>query len=271
MATLTKTATIRLRKQRTRAFADLNCFPYNANLEKARSAGSVSPVMIKAPINVFQRLARQWDAMHPYNAAQVLKIEGTPSPSALQEAWHDALNDLGLGRVHVNGRGFYFECLNGEMSLYGVRVVPAGTSLEDYISEQLNRRFDNPAEPPFRPFVLRVDGYYYAGVIYHHWVADSVSIRTVLREWFVRLFDPKNSIHRPVQLADNSYRRFFSLLRSGTAMGQGLLTATRWASSAWRAVASSGGFIARARRGEVSWRLPLSYRWPTWFAPVAPR
>src|SRR5437773_331558 len=82
--------------------------------------------------------------------------------------------------------------------------------------------------PPFRPFVLRGDGFYYAGVIYHHWVADSVSIRTVLREWFVRLFDPKNSIHRAVQLADGGYRRFFSILRSGTAMGQGLLTATRW-------------------------------------------
>ena len=205
--------------------------------------------MIKAPINVFQRLARQWDAMHPYNAAQVLKIEGVPSPSALQEAWHDALNDLGLGRVHVNGRGFYFECLNGEMSLYGVRVVPAGTSLEDYISEQLNRRFDNPAEPPFRPFVLRGDGYYYAGVIYHHWVADSVSIRTVLREWFVRLFDPKNSIHRPVQLADGGYRRFFSILRSGTAMGQGLLTATRWASS-----------MRRARRVEERNGMDLSVR-----------
>src|SRR5258706_3677489 len=106
-------------------------------LSNARLVGSVFADMTKAPINVFQRLARQWDEMHPYNAAQVLKIEGTPSPSALQEAWHDALNDLGLGRVHVNGRGFYFECLNGEMSLYGVRVVPPGTSLEDYISEQL--------------------------------------------------------------------------------------------------------------------------------------
>ena len=188
-----------IEKQQPRPFANLNRSLYNASLSAGSPAepglpshvhGLVSPVMIKAPINVFQRLARQWDALHPYNAAQVLKIEGVPSSSALQEAWHDALNDLGLGRVHVNGRGFYFECLNGEMSLYGVRVVPSGTSLEDYISEQLNRRFDNPAEPPFRPFVLRGDGFYYAGVVYHHWVADSVSIRTVLREWFVRLFDP---------------------------------------------------------------------------------
>jgi hypothetical protein len=62
--------------------------------------------MTQAPINVFQRLARQWDEMHPYNAAQVLKIEGAASRLDLQEAWHDALNDLGLGRVHVNGADF---------------------------------------------------------------------------------------------------------------------------------------------------------------------
>jgi hypothetical protein len=187
--------------------------------------------MMTSPINVFQRLARQWDAMHPYNAAQILKIDGSATPSALQQAWHDALNDLGLGRVRIDGTSFSFECLNGEMSLYGVKVVPAGTKLEDYISEQLNRRFDNPAEPPFRPFVLFENGYYYAGVVYHHWVADSVSIRKVLREWFVRLYDPKNSCRKPIELADGGYRRFFSIMRSGSAVGQGLLTATRWASS----------------------------------------
>jgi hypothetical protein len=70
-------------------------------------------------------------------------------------------------------------------------------------------------------------------VIYHHWVADSVSIRTVLREWFVRLFDPKKIpfIAKPCSWPNGSYRRFFSILRSGAAMGQGLLTATRWASA----------------------------------------
>ncbi len=201
-------------------------------LRTALRSGPDTPVMMTATINVFQRLARQWDAMHPYNAAQILKIEGTPSPAALQNAWHDALNDLGLGRVRMGGNNSYsFECLNGEMSLYGVRVVPPGTSLEDYISEQLNRRFDNPAEPPFRPFVLMGNGFYYAGVVYHHWIADSVSIRTVLREWFVRLYDEKNSHRQAVHLANGGYRKFFSILRSGAAMGQGLLTATRWASS----------------------------------------
>src|SRR5687768_16008251 len=117
-------------------------------------AAAAHPALGMTPtstINVFQRLARQWDEIHPYNAAQILKISGMPNLVSLQEAWHDAMNDLGLGRVRGGGRRskFFYECLNGEMTHYGVKPVPAGTPLEDYVSEQLNRRFDNPSEPPF--------------------------------------------------------------------------------------------------------------------------
>jgi hypothetical protein len=172
---------------------------------------------------------------HPYNAAQILKIQGSADPAALHMAWHDTLNSLGLGRVRFEGHGFHYECLNGEMSLYGIRVVRPGISLEDHISEQLNRRFDNPAEPPFRPFVLFEKGFYYLGVVYHHWVADSVSIRTVLREWFVRLFDPARATHKPVHLPDRGYSRFFEMLNGVSAIGHGVLTAARWASALRRA------------------------------------
>ena len=144
-------------------------------------------------LNVFQRLWREWDQIHPYNAAQILQIKGVPDIDALQQAWHDAMDDLGLGRVHLKGRNFYYECLNGEMVHYGVRVAPPGVSLEDHVSDQLNKPFNNPAEPPFRPFVVVGDGHYHAGIIYHHWVADSVSIRTLLREWFVRVYDPSKA------------------------------------------------------------------------------
>lgn len=201
-------------------------------------------------INVFQRLARQWDEIHPYNAAQVLKLSGTPNLAAMQDAWHDAMNDLGLGRVRSGDRrsSFFYECLNGEMSHYGVKPVPPGTSLEEYLSEQLNRRFDNPLEPPFRPFVLAEDGHYYAGVIYHHWIADSVSIRTLLREWFVRLFDRSQARKTPVKLAEAGYRKFLMFEGPG-AMGRGLLSATRWASS-----------MRRARRVDVRGKFDLSVR-----------
>jgi hypothetical protein len=187
--------------------------------------------MASSTLNVFQRLARQWDAAHPYNAAQVLKIQGTPDPATLHGAWHDTLNALGLGRVRLDGGSFSYELLNGEISLYGICVVKPLVTLEDHISEQLNRRFDNPSEPPFRPFVLAGDGFYYLGVVYHHWVADSVSIRTVLREWFVRVFDPKKATHTPVRLPQHGYRRFFDVIEQASAMGHGLLTAARWAST----------------------------------------
>jgi hypothetical protein len=186
---------------------------------------------MSAILNIFQQLARQWDQIHPYNAAQILKIRGHADLPALQAAWHHAINALGLGRVRLDGNSFSYECLNGEMSLYGIRVVPLGLTLEEYVSEELNRKFDNPAEPPFRPFVLFGDGFYYAGVIYHHWVADSISIRTVLHEWFVRLFDPPQACHRPVQLAHAGYRTFFNIQKNAASFGLGLLGATRWASS----------------------------------------
>ncbi|MFI5378579.1 MAG: hypothetical protein ACHRHE_04725 [Tepidisphaerales bacterium] len=209
-----------------------------------------------ATLNVFQRLARQWDVIHPYNAAQILKIQGAPDADLWQNAWHDALNDLGLGRIHFEGRRYHFECLNGEMSHYGVRVLEQGSqNLEEFISEQLNRRFDNPSEPPFRPFILVENGYYYAGVVYSHWVADSVSIRVVLREWFVRVFDAAMASRTPVRLASGGYRRFFGA-GGGAAIGHGLMTAAHWAS-----------MLRRARRVEVRRGYDCSVRWTMRYTP----
>jgi hypothetical protein len=184
--------------------------------------------MSASALNIFQRLARQWDQVHPYNAAQILKLRGAPAVAELQAAWHAALNDLGLGRVRMCGDSFSFECLNGDMTFYEVRRAPAGVGLEDWISAELNRRFDDPEEPPFRPFVLVEDGSYYLGVVYHHWVADSVSIRTVLREWFVRLFDPGKAQALPVRLPHSGYSQFFNLMHRAAAVGHGVLNAVRF-------------------------------------------
>jgi hypothetical protein len=205
--------------------------------------------MMFSRINVFQRLARQWDEVHPYNAAQVLKISGAPPAQRIAAAWHDTLNDLGLGRVHVTGGNLSYECLNGEMSLYGARLLPPGINFEGFISEQLNRRFDNPAEPPFRPFILPQDGFYYMGVVYHHWIADSVSIRGVLREWFARIHDPEAAGRTQARLAGGGYRDFFGIHRGAAAMGQGLLSATRWAST-----------LRNVRRVEIRTDLNLAVR-----------
>src|SRR5687767_8930403 len=90
-----------------------------------------------APLHVFQRLLLQWDDLHPYNAGQVLKIAGPADTARLTDAWEHTLANLGLGRVRRNGRHFHHQTLNGEMQQYGVRALPAGTNLCDFISAEL--------------------------------------------------------------------------------------------------------------------------------------
>ena len=183
-----------------------------------------------APLNVFQRLLLQWDGLHPYNAGQIMKIAGRADAGRLSRAWEETLAELGLGRVRRSGRQFRHEALNGEMERYPVRLLPAGTDLCSFVSDELNRPFDNEAEPPFRPFVLEEGGHHYAGVIYHHWVADSVSIRVLLREWFYRIYAPERARRRPLKHASDGYWSIFGPSRTDWGIGGGLLLSARWSS-----------------------------------------
>jgi hypothetical protein len=146
--------------------------------------------MCALALNVFQRLIRTWDAVYPYNAAQVLKLRGRADVAAVNAAWQQAMASLGLGRVRIVGHEAEYVALNGTADRYPVRVVPAGTSLEDLLADGLNRPFNDPEEPPFRPFLIQGPDAFHFGLVYQHWVADSVSIRLLFREWCSRLYAP---------------------------------------------------------------------------------
>ena len=161
-------------------------------------------------LNIFQRLARRWEAVHPYNAAQVLRISGRVAASHASDAWAQSLRHLGLGRVRLLDQSrFCHDVLNGEFQRYPLRVLPPGESLDAHLTAELNRPFDRPDEPPFRPFLLPGDGEFYFGVVYQHWVADSVSIRAVLREWFTRIFDPGAARSSPLRTSSRGYAELF--------------------------------------------------------------
>jgi hypothetical protein len=149
--------------------------------------------MHAAAMNVFQRLVRSWDAVYPYNAAQVLKLRGRADVRAVNTAWQQAMAGLGLGPVRVVEGAAHYAQLNGQADRFPVHILPADTCLEAVLTEGLNRPFDDPAEPPFRPFLIQGADAFYFGVIYQHWVADSVSIRLLLREWCSRLLDAANA------------------------------------------------------------------------------
>jgi hypothetical protein len=183
-------------------------------------------------LNLFQRLVLQWDAIHPYNAAQAIKLQGVPNVASIRVAWHEAMAALGLGRAHVERDTFYFEHLNGEMPRDIVRhVVDNGdATLETFLSHELNHRFDEHDVCPFRPFVLEAGGDHYAGVVYHHWVADGVSIRELLRQWFLRWHDPDRARREPLKLPRDGYWSLFGPFAGRWQLGDGLLNGMRWTS-----------------------------------------
>ena len=165
---------------------------------------ATAPIPPSARLNVFQHLMRRWDAVHPYNAAQAIHVLGTPERAAWEAAWQSTLLATGLGSVAVDANRYRFEPLNGHAGAYAVRL-PA-TCLAQHVSAELNRRFDDPREPPFRPFVVPATGGFYAGVVYQHWLADSAAIRLLMREWFVRAHDPAAAGRRPLRLPTCGYR-----------------------------------------------------------------
>ena len=162
------------------------------------------PTAAATPFNVFQQLMRRWDAVHPYNAAQAVRIRGTPDRARLEAAWQSALLATGLGSVAIDGDRYRFQSLNGHAAAYAVRHCSGG--LAGHISAELNRPFDDPHEPPFRPFLV-ADGpdQFYAGVVYQHWVGDSAAVRLLVREWFVRAYDPVQAGTGPLRLPRGGY------------------------------------------------------------------
>jgi hypothetical protein len=125
-----------------------------------------------APLNVFQRLARTWDAVHPYNAAQACRVAGASSHAEAAVAWSAVMRDLG---IEPTGRSFDVACLADD------------ADLSQHFTRELNRPFPEAMSSPFRPFIRRADGSTWLGIVYRHAAADSVSVRDVLYRWLARI------------------------------------------------------------------------------------
>ncbi len=153
--------------------------------------------MRPVPLNIFQRTQRTWDAIHPYNAGQAMVLDGRMfSTPDIENAFNLALRDLGLGTFVCVGDRYWIDRADAAHA-----TVAEATHLEQHVSTEMNRPFDPLAALPFRPFVYRSnDGEQTLGVIYQHWVADSVAIRSVMRAWLSRLLDRPDLRPPPVRL-----------------------------------------------------------------------
>ncbi len=181
-----------------------------------------------AKFNVFQRLVRQWEQLHPYNGVQAIEVRGHADLAESRTAWTESLEFLNLGAVCISEGSYHYRRLNGEAVRHGVVRCPDGIQLDQWISEQLNRPFESPGGVPFRPFIIQEADSFWMGLCYRHWVADSASIRMLMRQWFVRQFDPGTAMKRPVRIHAGGYLSLFGAHRGGWRAAEALLSSLRW-------------------------------------------
>jgi hypothetical protein len=174
-------------------------------------------------LSLFGRLATQWDAIHPYNAAQLLRVGARVDAPAADEAWQATLAELGVGKATLGPSQVRHEPLAGGH----VEAIGPELPLPAYVTQQMNARFacDGGREyHPFRPILKHEGGTTWLGVIYHHPIADSVSIRLLMREWTARLLAPELATRRPLQFLPPERQAPLAFFRG---LRQGITWATR--------------------------------------------
>ncbi len=168
------------------------------------------------PLTPFQRVLRQWEQLCPQNSVQMMLVDGTLDPDAIESTWQATLREMGLGRVHVDEEqmGYSHEIWSGEPPAPLVSQLEGEFDPYAHIQSELNLPFPTSAGSgvmPYRPFAIQGSGACHLGLVYQQWVADSVSIRLLMREWFLRLFHPHKARTRLIELP-----------RIKTALGPGI-------------------------------------------------
>jgi hypothetical protein len=121
--------------------------------------------------NTFQQLMLQWERLAPYNAGQYATLALDVNLDTVRRAWRDTTVSLGLQQI-------------GQQP--DEPVVDVLQEIPDFVSQAVNRLFAR-GESPLRPFMQRRGGQTHVGLIYRHVVADSASIRLIMRGWLQRL------------------------------------------------------------------------------------
>jgi hypothetical protein len=133
--------------------------------------------------------------------------------------------------AHVHGKRFRYE----KAPPQEIIVVDPARGLDAFITEQMNLPFgDAPirrnapfSAVPFRPFVMVQGDTHYIGAMYQHWVADSISLRMLLREWFCRIHDPANVSAQPLHVPAGGLWRYFGPRRTGWSLTGGAVSLLR--------------------------------------------
>ena len=132
--------------------------------------GGAATEPARNPLNAFQRLMRDWNEIHPYNAVTIVKIAGAPDVARLRAAARRAHEALG-----IDGFPLPYEVRQSD--------EPSGcdlAALGRHATRELNRGFDDEATFPARLWMLPRAGYHYIGQTFQHSVGDAYFLNSVL-------------------------------------------------------------------------------------------
>ena len=145
--------------------------------------------------NVFQRVMRHWDRLHPYNGIQEMAVRGATADDA-ERAWRATRRDLGLGRVEWDHRlltstyRYAADPRAADADPFDRPAVADAASADALLTDLLNRPAGDGEALPFRAFAYPDPADPAAcrcGLLYRHWAADSVAVQWLMRQWLLRI------------------------------------------------------------------------------------
>ena len=177
-------------------------------------------------LNLFQQIMGRWEATHPYNAAHIVRLRGSPDCRLLQCAIEAACSSAGIGELAVDYERGHLKYHNA--STIQLEQIPEGADLNQFVSEQTNIPFPKGLHHPLRWAVLRADDgqSYYLLATYHHVAADAHAILTLIADILSRYANATQRFPQTVgvpaynQVLSHHYRRLGYLPTFIDTLGQ---------------------------------------------------
>lgn len=138
-----------------------------------------------ARLNPFQEVMAYWETAHPYNAGQVVRLDGRADVPALRAAIQTACQHAGVGTLVLDRQRRRYRYDRAES--IPLEVIVAGESpadtLRSALTESINAGFPDGPHHPIRWSILDDAGTdsCFLITVWHHLAADEMSMRLLLR------------------------------------------------------------------------------------------
>ena len=201
-------------------------------------------------LNLFQATMLDWRDFHPYNAVHAVRVAHPLDVAALTDAIRGELSDAGLTGLDLDrARSRY--AWRGGAARVALETIDAGSDWQASLARAFERHLNAPfpregAIDPFRFFAMPVDGGFFVGVAYDHFVAGGDSIIALLDAIAARYvgqpFDAS-----PLRLYPRTHARLFA--RHPLAFARGLARLPSLAQSCRRTIRPRYRAIDDGRNG----------------------